>query len=147
MVFFWLGEKKTLRMRLKTIIYKSGVCCRCFFFPSYEKSYDVSFFLSISLAREVGWESNMEVEDSLISADNEASFQADSAAVQVMAAILDGKLLRLKSLLGEGDFTGEMLPMLEAAARSGDVEILKFLCQKLGGQRVNLRCCCGWGWR
>ena len=89
----------------------------------------------------------MEVEDSLISADNEASFQADSAAVQVMAAILDGKLLRLKSLLCEGDFTGEMLPMLEAAARSGHVEILKFLCQKLGGQRVNLRCCCGWGWR
>ena len=99
--------------------------------------------LGISLAHEVGWESNMEVEDGSNNPENEAfnlsaSFQAD-----VMAAILDGQLLKLKSLVEEGDFRGEMLPMLEAAARSGDVEILKFLCQKLGGQRVNLRCCCG----
>lgn len=83
----------------------------------------------------------MEVEDGSNNPENEAfnlSVQAD-----VMAAILDGQLLKLKSLVEEGDFRGEMLPMLEAAARSGDVEILKFLCQKLGGQRVNLRCCCG----
>lgn len=103
--------------------------------------------LGISLAHEVGWESNMEVEDGSNNPENEAfnlsaSFQAD-----VMAAILDGQLLKLKSLVEEGDFRGEMLPMLEAAARSGDVEILKFLCQKLGWSQSSFEMLLWGGWR
>lgn len=39
----------------------------------------------------------------------------------------------LKSLLASHDSDDEVLPMMEAAARSGQLHILKWLCQKPGG--------------